>query len=186
MSKDKRPSLFNASVALNSLIDQGKDGITPQLMDEIRLLKDDIAVNLDKRKYLVKEIDNRLVHAKEMIKDIKEEMKKMEKVRQKVKQSTLDSIKLNPQHVYKDTLGRRVYKSTGQPKLVLDPSIETRSFSVSNCVNERTAAGREVSPYIYRKTFYCLDMDRLKRDIKKGKECSFAKLESKEIVVGLS
>ena len=188
MSKDKRPTLFHASVALNSLLEQAdEDGVVKHdLMEEIRLLTKDVAHGLDKRKFLLKALESRKEMAKNMITDLKKEIAKMEKVKKKVKSSTLESIKLAPEATFRCSIGKKVYAKQGPLRLELDPSIEVRHFNVSNCVPERTACDKRIFPYIVRKTYYTLDTATLREDLKAGKEIEFARLISDEVVCGLS
>lgn len=188
MSEDKRPSLFHASVALNELLKEADEEgvINSDLMEEIRLLTKDLAVGLDKRKFLLKALKSREEMAKSMIADLKKEIKKLGKVRERVKSSTLESLKLAPDATFRCSLGKKVYSKSGPARLELDPSIEVRHFNVSNCVEERVACDKRVTPYIIRKTYYTIDCATLREDLKAGKELEFARLIKDEVLCGLS
>lgn len=182
---NKKPSLFNASNHLSYLMDQIDEGadLTESLIAEFNQTREEISLAIDRRKYVLAESDARIEAAKKMISDAKDFIKKIENVKHKIKSTTLKSLKLNPDCVFKDSLGRKVSIRKSPGKVSFD--IKKSSTSISNVVEPDTALDPEIAPYISERTYYVIDTDRVKRDLNDGKDLSFARLDKSEYISGI-
>lgn len=180
-----KPSLFNASSHLAEMINQIDEGadLSQELLEEFNQTRTDIAQAIDRRKYVIAEADARIAAAKKIIDDAKKYIKQAEKVKAKIKETTKDAIALNPEYMFKDTLGRKISirKTPGKVKY----RFEVKSTSISNVIDPLLANDKKVYPYILEKTYYCIDADAVKKDLKGGHCVPFAQLIKDDIVSGL-
>ena len=58
-------------------------------------------------------------------------------------------------------------------------------YSVQHCVDPDLENNNEIRPYLQKKTFFCINADRLKLDLEIGKDLSFAELKKSKIITGL-
>ena len=184
--EDKKVSLFNATFALAALIERADEEqiIKKELIDEIRDLRECATKALDRRKFILNEADVRIEAGKKMINEIKEQIKRIQKTKETIKESTKEAIKMTPKVKYKDSLGKKVGIKSTTPKLKLD--LDLKSYSLKNVVPVAYADDPGIRPYIFGKSFYMIDTEKVRADLNAGHVIPWASLIQKETVYGLS
>tara|TARA_R110002074_G_scaffold96557_2_gene209775 strand:- start:741 stop:1298 length:558 start_codon:yes stop_codon:yes gene_type:complete len=185
MSENKKVSLYSAGAALSSLMELAGDDtlVESHLMEEMRHLQKDAASAIDRRKFLIAEADVRVQSAKKMIEEIKLHMNKLKKLKQRIKENTIKAIQDNPKINFRDSIGRKINVRESSGKLVI--KLQTKMYSVQHCVDPDLENNNEIRPYLQKKTFFCINADRLKLDLEIGKDLSFAELKKSKIITGL-
>lgn len=180
-----KPSFYNATRHLIELMERidSADDLTTELINEFSSAKLDVTDAIDRRKYVMAECETRIDAAKKMIKEVKDHVKRLEKVQQKIKYSTLCAMQLNPDMTYQDSIGRKLLIQKSPPKLEVE--LETENLSVSNCLNPNLIFREDVIPYVQSRTYYVLDTAKVKSDLESGKEIVWAKLTQSEYLKGL-
>lgn len=178
-------SLMDAAETLATLVESCDEGGLPDWLREEDMVaaEADVANAIDRRKYVVGECNVRIDAGKKMIKDIKEHLARLEKVRERIKTSTANVLTSHPDREFKDSLGRKVSCRLSSGTVAL--TIPNQSFTLGNCVGIEDAENPEIAPYIHQNIAFSLDMDRIKQDLQNGKQLSFAHLKKKQSVYGL-
>lgn len=180
-----KPSFYNATRHLIELMERidNADDLTTELINEFSSAKIDVSEAIDRRRYVMNECETRIDAAKKMVVEIKDHIKRLEKVQDKIKYSTMCAMQLNPDMTYQDSLGRKIQIKSSQPKLEID--LDTKTTSVSNCLNTSLMARDDIVEYVEPRTYYVLNTEKVKKDLQEGKQISWAKLTQSEYLKGL-
>lgn len=178
-------SLYDATNHLARLMDkaESEENINAELMAELDGTSISVSEAIDRRKYVIAECDTKIETAKKMIAQIREHIKKIESMQQRIKRSTLSAMKLAPKAKFKDTLGREVKIAKSQKRL--EVLLDQKSLTVSHCIDHSVAYRTEVYPYVTPREYYVLDVDKIRTDIESGVLIPWARLVQSEYIKGL-
>ena len=182
---NNKVSLYDASSALSAIMEiiDEEGVVNDHLLAEFKNSALQVAEAIDRRKFVIKECESRIATGKQMVKDIRDHLKRLEKTKDKIKESTLSVMQANPDQKYTDSLGRKISVRESAGKL--DLKVNVTSLSVANCIDPNEALIEDVRPYVATKTVIVLDTARIIADLKAGKTLSFAQLKKNSYLSGL-
>ena len=180
-----KPSLYNATKHLTELMDKVEncDDLNQELIDDFCNAKSNISEAIDRRKYAMAECNSRIDSAKNMITDIKDHVAKLEKIKDRIKSSTLFAMSLDDGINYKDSLGRSLKIRKAPPKLNID--LNVKKISIDNCIDNDTANREDVINYVNKVTYNVLDVYKIKEEIKNNVSINWASITIKDYLHGL-
>lgn len=150
-----------AAVDLSLICDRidNEENIDDLIKMEFDSAVDDVTAAVDRRKFLLSELELKIKQAKEYKEQAAKAVKAFEKIKERVVETTKQVIEANPGIPFKDSLGKKVsVMKNPMPSLKVD-----EGWQESN----------------YAKVVHKLELDKatLKQDLIDGKEVDFAKLE---------
>ncbi len=181
----KKPSLYNATKHLTDLMERidNADDLTTELISDFSSAKIDVADAIDRRRFIMSECDSRIDAAKKMTLDIKDHIKRLEKVKERIKTTTLNAMQMSPDTTYRDSLGREIKIKIAAAKLQCD--LQTKKISIENCLDTETSIRDDVREYVEVRTYYLLNVDKVKEDLKNEINLKWARLIYSEYLKGL-
>lgn len=129
-----RPTLAETAACLSALVEgmENKQDIKTLLRNEFADYLDNIQRDIDKRKSLLKEIEEKISLASELRENYSRQKRRFESIRDNLIEQTKDIIEKNPTLPWQDSLGKRIAVwRNAQPKLIIkDPELLPEEFCV--------------------------------------------------------
>jgi len=153
-------------VELCELLDEGKD-IDECVMHDFQVALDNVAEAVDRRKYLLSEVDSKITLAKNKMDEAKKAVDKFKRIRRDIIETTKYVIEQNPNIPFKDSLGKNL-KVIKNPIPSLKITGEWEGSEYAKIVNKVE-----------------LDKEKLKDDLISGNKIGFAELEYRTQLRGM-
>lgn len=190
----KRTSLADAAHTLSYLYSYVDDPETlPSEAEDMSLIEAiemhcvSVSDSIDRRKYLIKELDAKLEMARRVKKEIDSEIKKYERITKAVINYTINIMESNPDVKFEDSFGRKLkLGESPNPRVILD--FETHTKSITHVLSDEDLEYLMMlgmSGYVKCISHNVLDIDMIKRDLKGGTLIPFAKLDDSKVLRGL-
>lgn len=128
-----------------------------------------VATAVDRRKALLRENEARILAATQYRKDVDAYIKRLEKIKERVIESTKQVIIAHPELTFHDSCGMTLTVRDNAPKVVVD--------------EEKIDSTAE--PFTFSKTTTHIDLAEVKKHLLAGNELSWARLEYGKQVRGL-
>ena len=150
-------------------------------------LDDQIVESIDKRKFLLREIESKLNILKDMKKEITSHSNRLKRIQESVKQSTKLAIEQNPRANIRDSIGNKVSVCHSKPTVEVNaPTTEEKVKNVVSRQVEQKIYSMGFGKYLFHETFVTLDVESIQRDLEKGEDLTgFATLKQNAYVRGL-
>lgn len=164
---ETKVGLFDALAALNELagiVDAHDDVELDQLLvARFGATEDAVAESIDRRKKLANQIRIQIAGTKAEMQDLRAWQRRMERMEESLKRTTLHALMQFPDLPARDSSGRKlsVCKTAA-----LDVDLALHSKSFSNIVDPDDLDGQE--EYLQEVRFYTLDTKKLKADLTAG------------------
>lgn len=180
-NKNRTPSsFFEAASTLADLcmrIDSEEE-INEALIAEFEDAKLSLAESIDRRKHVYKSAELFIKLARERKSELDENIKKLQKIQDRIETKTKQMIEAEPDLPYRDTMGNKLYlmrNSVPSIKLTLD--LRTAK-SVSNILDEASIFLLEIDEkYIEKVSYSTLNTDAVRADLLKGVDLPWACLQ---------
>lgn len=167
-----RVGMSEAAATMTSILHQlDDDSATDSLLGQYLEASENLHHAISRRKYLLGECKMRremLVATREQI---TQQIKSMDRLADRINSSTAEIIMANPDVVFRDDLGAKVYMAKNA-KSSLNLKVDTAKTTISNVVNQATA--QELGYYAREVTTYVVDTDKLRKDLDEGIVVDFA------------
>lgn len=146
------------------LIDENESfDLDGELRYQFQAALHNVAVAVDKQKAFYAEIEAKIMLVKQLRDRVTAEIKRYERIKERIVETTKQVIEANPGTPFRDSLGAKLnVLPNPQPRVVLAPT---------------APAGNQFSEYTRAVTKYEPDMAKIKEDLLAGKELGWAKLE---------
>jgi predicted nuclease with TOPRIM domain len=130
---------------------------------------DQATASIDRRKYLLREIESKVEMLKKMQGEIKKHLQRMDKIADSVIESTKQALLANPKASVRDSIGNKVTLCQGKKKLeIMVPTGEQKFKNVLSLEESHRLYKIGYGSYVENNTFYYLDTDKIRKDLEDG------------------
>ncbi len=172
-------SFFSAAVILAEICDKmdNSDEIDEEILAQFDTATTSLEESIDRRKFVVREAESKIELARSYKRSLDETIKKLQKVQERIIESTKTMVGLNPNIPFKDTLGNKLtVRKNSQPHLVLALDLR-EGKTVSNILDDASISLLGIDEkYIKQVSYTTLNTEKVKSDLALGVEIPWASL----------
>lgn len=172
-------SFFDAAVILAEICDKmdNSDEVDEEILSKFDTATTCLEESIDRRKFVIREAESKIELARAYKRNIDETIKRLQKVQERIIESTKVMVGLNPNIPFKDTLGNKLtVRKNSQAHLVLALDLR-EGKSVSNILDEASISLLDIDEkYIKQVSYTTLNTEAVKKDLSNGIEISWASL----------
>jgi hypothetical protein len=187
--KTVRLSLMEAASHLQEMMQMIDDGqeIDEYIGQHYLWVDDQATASIDRRKYLLREVEAKVEILKKMQKEVKNHIKKLSKIEENILNTTKQALLINPKASVRDSIGNKVSVCSGPKKL--NVSVVTGERTIKNLLTDEQVENLFImgfGGYVSTATAQVLDVESIRKDLEDGRDLSgFAVLEDNFYVRGL-
>lgn len=163
---------LSAAVILADLcnkIDESSDEIDSDILAQFDTATTCLEESIDRRKFVIREAESKIELARAYKRSIDETIKRLQKVQDRITESTKVMVGLNPNIPFKDTLGNKLtVRKNSQAHLVLALDLR-EAKSVSNILDDASISLLGIDEkYIKQVSYTTLNTEKVKTDLATG------------------
>jgi hypothetical protein len=172
MAEKIKVGMAEAAATMSALLHQmDDDGAADKLLNEYFTAAENLQHAITRRKYLLGETKMRREMLSTTGDEIRRQIASLDRVADRINESTAEIIMSNPDIVFRDDLGKKVYVANNS-KSTINYSVATDKRTITNIVSE--AEAQKMGYYAKPVTVYVVDSERVRKDLENGIAVPFA------------